>query len=97
MFPVVPPILELSAATTAAASGRGTRIQTISSDEEDVDVDEEGDEEEILRISIEILVPTKPRNWASAAVRYVRAVRGSRGVSFLVWELAWGWDILFST
>lgn len=59
--------------------------------DEKVDVDVE--EEEILRMSIEILVPTKPRNWASAAVRYVRAVRGSRGVSFLTWELVWAWDI----
>lgn len=61
----------------------------------DVDVDEDVDveEEAILRISIEILVPIKPRNWPSAAVRYVRAVRGSRRVSFLVW----GWDILFSS
>lgn len=64
---------------------------------DDIDVDEEGDEEEILRISIEILVPIKPRNWPSAAVRYVRAVRGSRGVSFLAWDCGCGWDILFSS
>lgn len=85
----MPPIHELSAATTAAASGRGTRIQTTFSEvgvAEKIDFDVE--EEAILRMSIEILVPTKPRNWASAAVRYVRAVRGSRGVSFLAWKLA---------
>lgn len=57
---------------------------------EEVGVDEEGDEEAIFRISIEILVPIKPRNWPRAAVRYVRAVRGSRGVSFLPCDCGWG-------
>lgn len=67
------PTHELRAATTAAPSGLGTRIQTVLSSEDTDDG--------VLRISIEILVPASPRNWERAAVRYVRVVNGSRGVS----------------
>lgn len=52
--------------------------------------------EEILRMSMEILVPVRPRNCESAEVRYVRAVRGSRE-SLLVLFVGWfvEWVILF--
>lgn len=73
-FPPEPePTHELNAATTAAPSGLGTRIQTVLSSG---DVDDG-----VLRISIEILVPANPRNWERAAVRYVRVVTGSRDIS----------------
>lgn len=43
---------------------------------------------------MEIEVPERPRNCESAAFRYVRAVRGSRGAAFVVVEVL-GWWILW--
>lgn len=45
--------------------------------------------EEILRMSMEILVPVRPRNCESAEVRYVRAVRGSRGSLLVLFVGGW--------
>lgn len=73
LAPVWPPlpIQELIAATTAATSSRGTRIQSIFSP---------GGMVSIFRISIDIDVPDTPSNWERAEVMYVRAVSSSRGV-----------------
>lgn len=82
---VVCPTHELNAPTTAAASSRGTRIHSNWRDDGD-------DKLSILRMSMDIDVPNSPRNWESAAVRYVRAVSGSRvSLSFC----GCGWDILY--
>lgn len=47
----------------------------------------------ILSISTEIAVPANPRNWENAEVRYVRAVRASRGWDWIVVGVP-GWWIL---
>lgn len=69
----LPPIHELNAATTAAASSRGTRVHTVLPNPAppvlfpvDDDDDDGGD---ILSISMGIVVPVNPRNWESAAER----------------------------
>lgn len=48
-------------------------------------------------MSMEILVPVRPRNCESAEVRYVRAVRGSRGSLLVLFVGGWlvEWVILY--
>lgn len=59
--------------------------------EADRDVDPGDEDDGVFKISIEILVPTNPRNCERAAVRYVRVVRGSSGVSRWDWVCVEGW------
>lgn len=78
--PLPVPIHELNAETTAAASSRGTRIQTVAvaGAARPVSKDEEDEPTSIFRISIGIADPVRPRNCVRAEVRYVRAEMGSR-------------------
>ena len=48
-------------------------------------------------MSMEILVPVRPRNCESAEVRYVRAVMGSRRSLLVLFMGDWfvGWVILY--
>lgn len=80
---LLPPIHELSAEATAGASSRGTRIQTnwLAPDIS------------ILRISIEMDVPVRPRNCERAELRYVRTVNASSRPFCTVAEVP-GWNIL---
>lgn len=96
--PPPPPIHELSASTTAVASARGTRTQTIFSWLAllllllpSPAVSSPG--VVILIISSGMAVPVRPRNWDSAEVRCVRAVRGSRGWDLVALEVL-GWWVL---
>lgn len=63
--------------------------------ETDGDVDSVEEDDGVFRISIEILVPTNPRNCERAAVRYVRVVNGSSRVPCWGWAcVEGGWFIL---